>query len=124
MLSQVFAKMFSDAHKVEKHWGYELWLTNRPKYCAKILELKPGKKCSLHRHRDKEETFIVIEGALLLQVGAVAYPDLRYMSAGDSYDIAPKTYHRFSSRTGATILEISTHHSDEDVERLEDSGDL
>ena len=107
---------------IHKDWGYELELVNNEKYCAKFLFLRPGWQCSLHRHRDKDETFTVLDGEMELELGA----DLgfeRNMHCGDSQRIDPGLYHRFSNHTDHTclILEVSTHHSDEDVERLEPS---
>lgn len=117
---------FANAHKVDKLWGYELWLVNNEKYCAKILKINPGYQCSLHYHKVKDETFYVLTGTVHLEE---EYPDRyprvwRVLIAGDSHRIYPGTPHRFytTSQTGATVLEISTHHDEGDVVRLEESG--
>jgi hypothetical protein len=44
-------------HFVKKGWGSELWLVNGDLYCGKILRFNKGKKCSLHYHKLKTETF-------------------------------------------------------------------
>ena len=41
---------------VNKLWGYEIWIENNEKYCGKHLHVVPGKKCSVHYHKDKKET--------------------------------------------------------------------
>lgn len=110
-------RLLSASTKVAKKWGSEYWLTNTEKYCAKILELSPGWMCSMHRHDLKDETFLIISGLVFLELdlqNVVLYP-------GDSYRLKPRTWHRFSSAGGAMILEVSTEHSDEDVERREES---
>lgn len=111
---------------VPKAWGEELWLTNQPEYCAKLLLLQPDWQCSLHRHRLKKETFIVMEGEVVLQVGVDLQATLHRLTPGEQLTLLPQTYHRFwtTSPQGATILEISTHHSDLDVERLAPSSPI
>lgn len=109
---------------VPKVWGTERWLENGD-YCIKYLEITPGYKCSLHYHPKKRETFLVQSGAVRLEQRDVrGLPIDEMLIEGDYRTIEPKTPHRFSSHTGATILEVSTHHDDEDVVRLTDSGKI
>lgn len=107
---------------VAKEWGSEIWVCNNDLYCMKFLRVEAGYQCSLHRHLVKDETFFVQEGAITLEFGN----ETRYLQAGDSQRISPGTWHRFSNKekefTG--IIEVSTHHSDEDVERREPSRHL
>lgn len=117
--------------RVAKAWGYEEVLVNEPEYCAKILNISPGKKCSLHYHKTKKETFFIQSGLVRLEQAKVIRPTEFFQITRDellkfdeSRTIEPMTPHRFSSTYGATILEISTHHDDADVVRLEPSGDL
>jgi len=51
--------------KVKKIWGSEEWLVNNELYCCKILNLKKGYRCSIHYHKDKDETFYVLKGIVL-----------------------------------------------------------
>lgn len=111
--------------RVDKTWGYEEIYCNEPEYCAKRLVISPGKKCSLHYHNIKKETFFVKHGHVFLEQRDVRdLPINETLFPGDQRTIQPKTPHRFSSKFGATILEISTHHSDDDVVRTEPSGNL
>lgn len=48
-------------HRVEKGWGYELWLVNDD-YCGKLLHFRQGKRCSWHYHRVKDEVFYLHAG--------------------------------------------------------------
>ena len=108
-----------------KLWGHEVELVNNESYCAKFLVLKPGYQCSLHCHKVKKETFIVYEGVVELEVlDLEGYKSVNRLEEGDSYTLEPQYYHRFSTPAGATILEISTPHSDSDVYRLVDSRKL
>jgi mannose-6-phosphate isomerase-like protein (cupin superfamily) len=107
---------------VQKVWGEEEWLINTSLYCGKVLYLNPGWQCSLHYHREKDETFHILAGEVMLEVwtgGQVEFIHMKYM---DTYNLPPQTPHRFWSISGpAEILEISTTHSDDDVVRVEDS---
>ena len=113
--------------RIPKLWGEEIWLCNQAKYCSKLLVLNPGFCCSIHRHAVKEETFFVMSGAVEVQTGSdpSAMP-VEEKLAGDHLHLPPGTWHRFWAKSGAgecptVILEISTFHSEEDVERFEDS---
>jgi len=108
---------------VEKVWGQEIWMVN-DEYCGKILRVKPGYMCSLHYHPVKRETFYVQAGSVSLERRTNEGIFNELLFSGESRTIPPYTPHRFSSYTGAQIIEISTHHEDEDVVRLEPSGKL
>jgi len=117
--------MAQTINRIEKAWGHEFVICNEPEYCSKFLHIDAGKKCSLHYHHVKKETFYVRSGLVRLEqrdVRGVAIDEL--LKPGESRTIMPKTPHRFSSKFGAVILETSTHHDDADVVRLEPSGCL
>jgi mannose-6-phosphate isomerase-like protein (cupin superfamily) len=104
---------------VTKAWGSELWLINQEAYCGKILTVNRGHQCSLHSHPIKEESFYVIKGFGLIQVESRIYKVLPQTVV----HIQPNTLHRFAT-TGTSpmeLLEISTHHEDDDVVRAYDS---
>lgn len=111
---------------VPKMWGTEHWIVNNDKYCFKVLTVNPGFQCSLHYHKKKEETFIVYDGEILLEQRDVrAFPYEEVLGAGMQRHIEPRTPHRFQARNGvALVLEISTHHDDTDVVRIEESKKL
>ena len=104
--------------EVKKVWGKEQWLVNCDKYCGKILYLDKGATSSYHYHREKQETFFVLMGELKLTIDGV---ELKLDRASGPVTIMPKQIHKFFGVTEATILEISTHHDDNDVVRLEKS---
>ena len=102
---------------VEKVWGSEEWIVNR-EYCGKFLNLKRGYRCSLHHHKEKDETFHILFGTVLMEVEGIT----RVMNPGDSQLIEPHQKHRFTGLEDSKILEISTHHEDGDSYRDEESG--
>ncbi len=104
---------------VDKIWGREIWVVNEEKYCVKFLEIKDGYRCSKHFHNVKHETFVVIKGTVNLECGF----ESKSLFPGQKQVIPPGTPHRFGTEdyAGAIILEVSTHHDDNDVVRLEES---
>jgi mannose-6-phosphate isomerase-like protein (cupin superfamily) len=99
---------------VIKTWGCEYWIVNTDKYCGKIILCEKDKWSSqgkYHYHKNKDETFYVAKGVLLLDVEG----NKIVLQKGDSYRILPNTNHRFMalSKT-AEVFEFSTHHEDGD----------
>jgi mannose-6-phosphate isomerase-like protein (cupin superfamily) len=117
---------------VDKDWGHEEWLVNEEKYCGKFLYLKKGKRCSLHYHQNKDETFYINKGKVLMEIlipnkieNKIFYsPERRIMKEGDRQHITPGMQHRFSGLEDSVIIEFSTHHEDTDSYRSEKSGDV
>ena len=108
------------AETIKKAWGFEDVLVNEAEYCAKRLWIHPGKQCSLHYHKIKKETFLVEKGVVELEL-----PDWQgQLREGEMAIVYPGEAHRFASLEGAVILEVSTHHDDSDVIRLEPSGEI
>lgn len=118
--------MSSEGEIVPKVWGNEHILTNRQKYCAKILEVHGGMSCSLHRHHIKEETFIVLSGNGWIETPSdlVTRSEPLRLERGCFVHLKPGQWHRFWTEEGLAILEVSTAHSDEDVEREIESGEV
>jgi mannose-6-phosphate isomerase-like protein (cupin superfamily) len=106
---------------VEKVWGVEYWLVNSPVYCSKILQIKSGFTSSRHRHKIKDETFVVLSGACNVEVGEQEFR----LGPGGSIKIPPNCLHRFylkRSDRECRVLEVSTHHDEADVFRESESG--
>lgn len=102
-------------HKiVPKKWGSEEWIVNRD-YCGKKLLLNKGFRCSMHHHKNKDETFYILKGKVLMETNN----ESRIMKEGDSILIEPNTKHRFTGLEDSEIMEFSTHHEDEDSYREE-----
>lgn len=111
----------ADRMLVQKLWGREEWLVNELEYCAKYLMLRPGFQSSLHYHKVKKETFIYRMGDIEMEVGGKKEV-WHYTPEGHQVTILPGTPHRFKCfSTAAWLLEVSTHHDDNDVVRLEES---
>jgi mannose-6-phosphate isomerase-like protein (cupin superfamily) len=107
----------------EKVWGQELIICREP-HAAKIMILEPGAQVSLHWHRNKSETFILIQGELIiegiLQSGATRLT--RLVDKFSSVTLAPNVPHTFycdSTQTEPTIfIEASTEDHPDDSYRI------
>ncbi len=108
-----------EEHK--KIWGKEIWMVNTNLYCGKILYITPGKMSSIHHHKNKDETFYVLKGRIFIEVDGVK----KVFEEGGSLRIIPNIKHRFGGLGEENIMvEISTHHEDEDSYRETQSGDI
>ena len=113
---------------VSKGWGYELWIENNELYCGKHLHVLPTKWCSVHYHKNKKETFYVINGELLLEYSnnidkefwEEKFARQKVLKKGDSFTLDTMIAHRFTSNTNypCDFIEISTHHEDSDSYRI------
>ena len=106
---------------VEKVWGTEEIIANESTHCGKIMRIKPGWMCSYHMHEEKDETFYVQNGPMLMEV-----EDTRKVAyIGESFRIPPGTWHRFATLDcKAQLFEFSSHHDDADVLRRAPSGPI
>lgn len=107
---------------VEKGWGHEYIFATNNLYCGKLLVFnKTGNKFSMHFHKEKDETWYVLEGAFKLttintQTGKEEYTRL---VKGTSIRIKPLTIHQLTAvEDNSVIIEVSTADSVEDNYRV------
>ena len=131
-----FDKLFLSSEVVvdsNHEWGYELRLVQTELYCSKILVLLHRIASSTHRHvcvmrsdsftqttnhPAKDETFTVLRGRCDLGIEEHGGWTVHTLGAGNSYRVPPEAYHSFIAlETPTYILETSTPHFDEGVER-------
>jgi len=125
---------------VPKGWGGEKWIANKQEYCLKLLYLIRGKKCSVHFHKIKDETFYIQSGLVRLTYMAPEFwaydekkmltPEYRDMwnvddtvttvtlSPGSVFYVPPMMIHEFYGLQDSQIFEVSTQHFDEDSYRI------
>src|SRR6266446_3782731 len=106
---------------VPKGWGREVWIANNERYCGKVLEINQGKKCSLHFHKLKTESFFLRRGRLKVRIKESAESatlEEFELAAGDCMDIPPGLVHQMEAIEDAELFEFSTQHFDSDSHRL------
>jgi mannose-6-phosphate isomerase len=108
--------------RVEKPWGHELIWARTGRYAGKVLFVKAGEALSLQFHKQKDESWYVLEGRAELELGLVgeAVTKTEVIAAGAAFHFEPGTVHRVRAVADTTILEVSTPELD-DIVRLEDS---
>jgi len=114
---------------VQKVWGHEEILMNT-EVCGKCLVLRVGYECSLHYHMIKDETFYAVDGEFELDIGENPKELKTFIVLpGEAVRVRPGMYHRFRLDSShvvvhpgrVRIIEISTHHSDDDSYRAKPS---
>ena len=109
-------------HRVDKTWGYELWIHNDKDYCGKLLVFnKCVDKFSMHYHLKKKETWFVQRGGFIFNWIDVENGKLnsKVLAIGDSVLIERGLPHQLEAMMDtSTIFEVSTEHFDSDSYRI------
>ncbi len=84
----------------------ECWIANETEagYCGKYLFVFDGQTCPLHRHKEKIETFFIVKGSVIMTCGDKNFQ----MKPGDILRVDRWTYHSFTGKGPALLLELST----------------
>jgi mannose-6-phosphate isomerase len=110
-----------EPQRVEKPWGHELIWALSEDYAGKLLSVKAGHKLSLQFHRQKDESWYLLEGRAEVEFAGpgegVTISEV--IVPGAAFRIRPGTVHRIRALEDSVMLEVSTPHLD-DVVRLED----
>jgi mannose-6-phosphate isomerase len=111
-----------EPRRVDKPWGYELIWALTDQYCGKLLVVHAGQALSMQFHREKDESWYVLEGRAEIEMAGAGEkaPTREVVTPGAAFRITPGTVHRVRAIEDTTILEVSTSEID-DVVRLEDA---
>jgi mannose-6-phosphate isomerase-like protein (cupin superfamily) len=104
-----------------KGWGREVWIANSKMYCGKILEILKGKRCSLHFHKLKTESFYLHSGALIVRVKTSPEAETTKefeLRKGQCMDVPPGLVHQMEALEDSELFEFSTEHFESDSYRL------
>ena len=107
---------------VKKSWGSEKWLVNNKKenYCLKILDINKDCSTSLHYHKNKHETFVIISGKLSVFLDNFPYESNKVLSADDTFEIDRLVRHKLFAHEGpVSFYEVSTYHENSDSYRCD-----
>lgn len=131
--SSVRVLQSDEVKRVEKPWGYELWLTGEhPQFAFKKLFIKQGTKTSLQYHKFKRETMIFWNGDAALHyrsnpsapIDRVSTTDVSAtpLRPGDLVDVFPNHLHRVEAVSDIHLFEVSTPHLDDVIRVSDDSN--
>ncbi len=110
--------------EISHHYGLEKFnefgmviftLINRA-YCKKLLISLPGQVHPAQYHKKKEESFLLVYGDLTLTIDN---KDIE-MGLGEIITIEKGVIHKFSSKTGSIVEEISDTHNADDSYYIDD----
>lgn len=101
-------------------WGSWRVLEVFPHSVLKRIEVLPGKRLSLQRHRYRAEHWILADGEVSVLVGQRQFR----LGIGQWVDIPVGVAHRLSNEGSTTAVVMELQHgsllSEDDIERLED----
>ena len=100
-------------------WGKFIQYTHNQKTTVKIIEVKPGQRLSVQKHKRRDELWVALDDCLYVTIG----DETKRMLPNWDYFIPRGTIHSVQNLgpKEAKFLEISFGHFDEDdIERLED----
>jgi mannose-6-phosphate isomerase-like protein (cupin superfamily) len=106
--------------KIEKPWGYELRFAITERYLGKVIHVNQGEALSLQYHEHKDETLLMTEGVMDLQLANEdGVMQTHRLSVGDCVRIVPGRTHRMVAVEDCEFFEVSSPEID-DVIRLDD----
>lgn len=123
---QSSSEMMNRAHDeritVQKPWGFFKNHFTTDLAHIKTLHLKPGGRLSLQKHAKRSERWVLISGEAQALVGESEDSLQSYNLIPHEVVLVPAHFlHRLESKTGGTVLEISSGEFDEnDIVRIAD----
>ena len=101
-------------------WGFYRIIEESQGHKVKCIQVHPGKRLSLHRHRQRSDHWTVLEGKGLVTRGG----EYRAVVPGSSIDIDRGMIHRIENQGAVPLVFIEVQRgeylAEDDVERLED----
>ena len=109
---------------VNKTWGSEIRIVDNEEnnYSGKLLNINQNESTSTHFHSKKHKTFYVLTGTLHVEVIEPESAELMNYSidSEETFEIEQNIAHKlYAKDSGVTVIEISTHHDDGDVYRVQ-----
>ena len=106
---------------VDKGWGHEKWIVNKPEYCGKLLFFNKGKRCSWHFHVKKDEVFYLQSGKMTVKYSDgddINQAEELTLNPGDAFHVYRGLRHQMLAVEDSELFEFSTEHFDEDSPRI------
>ena len=125
-------KKFSNFYKVNKPWGYELWINSlNIDFAFKKIYIKKGFQTSLQFHNYKRETNLILDGEARffyknnkkVKNMDVKTKDISFkkLKKNTIINVYPKILHRIKALKNLTLYEVSSPHL-KDVVRVRDDS--
>ena len=101
---------------VEKEWGREYILADKPNYGCKILVVEAGQRTSLQRHFKRDETWFFLSGTAWVTIEGREFT----ATAEDLVHVPVGLLHRIEGITEVRLVEAVPRYVPGDIERIED----
>jgi len=106
--------------RVDKPWGHELRFAITDRYLGKVIHVNRGEALSLQYHEQKDETLLMTEGVMDLELAAEDGQMITHrLSPGNCIRIVPGRMHRMVAVEDCEFFEVSSPEIN-DVIRVED----
>jgi len=107
--------------RVRRPWGFYTVINHGKSFKVKLVEVLPGHRLSLQRHKHRSEHWVVVSGKARVVNGG----NILILSENQSTYIPKKTLHRLeniNARKPLKIVEVQCglRTLESDIERLED----
>lgn len=106
--------------KVKRPWGAYTVLNKGAGFKVKLVEVSPGKRLSLQRHKNRSEHWVVVQGEAKITNGR----NVLFLEENQSTYIPKKGVHRLENpnETPLKIIEVQCGREllESDIERLGD----
>jgi mannose-6-phosphate isomerase-like protein (cupin superfamily) len=107
---------------VQKGWGKETIFASNELYAGKFLEFtNAGNKMSMHFHKNKDESWVVMSGAFILRYIDITTAKINesILRTGDTWRNPPLLPHQLEAlENGSIIIEVSTADDSNDNYRV------
>ncbi|ADN09556.1 mannose-1-phosphate guanylyltransferase/mannose-6-phosphate isomerase [Sulfurimonas autotrophica] len=101
-------------------WGTYTILEDSDGYKIKRIEVKPGKRLSLQRHKHRNEHWVVVSGTATVTIN----DDIFVLKQNESTYIKAGDIHRLSNDTNELLViieaQVGSYTGEDDIERLDD----
>ena len=101
-------------------WGTYTILEDSDGYKIKRIEVKPGKRLSLQRHKHRNEHWIIVSGQATVTIN----DDVLLLNENESTYIKAGDIHRLSNDTNEPLViieaQVGSYTGEDDIERLDD----
>ena len=105
---------------VQRPWGDYTVLEEGPGFKMKRIEVRPGARLSLQRHKHRSEHWVVISGEATVTCGE----NLLTLRSNESTYIPAGTKHRLENRTDRPVqiieVQVGSYVGEDDIERFDD----
>lgn len=122
-------KVYNPEHHDKPLWGHEEYLYNGENHCGKFLHFKKYHGFSWQYHKKKEETWILISGRVQARLSwsdDMEKSVIRVLESPnkDCLHIPVELRHQVIAYEPSVLLEISTHHENDDTYQLWEGGEF